>query len=323
MVRSKTWPAALLLVFACLSYLTLVYMPRAALHGERYFINTSPAAVDLDFEPVALRSSDGIDLAAWWMPANEPVANLVFVHGHGSNRHSEYFGSLNFYRAAVESGLSVLAIDLRNHGASGADERGMQWGKTEAEDAVAAIAWLRQRSPDLPLLALGKSMGGATVIHAAARGAETDGLILVDPLLDTRSAFANGGWVATGLPAALFAPSAMAAVTFHGLPDGEDSALNLASTLDIPVLLLQDPEDPVTLARYARELASRNDKVILWEAPPLDAAGQAKVAWKGRWGSHVAVFELYPELTMQQINTFVEGVRTKHRASAETSRVDG
>ncbi len=308
-MQIRFWSAVLFLFVACFAYLTLVYMPQAALHADRYYINKSPAEVGLAFESVELESADGIALAAWWIPAEKPIANLVFVHGHGSNRHSEYFQALEFYRAAVGAQVSVLTIDLRNHGSSGEDKRGLQWGKTEAEDAIAGVQWIRQRSPDLPVLALGKSMGGATIIHAASRGAHVDGLILIDPLLDERSAFANGGWVETGLPPEVFTPSAFAAAAFYGLPDGEDSALNLAAKLTVPILLLQDPEDPVTLARYARELALRNKNVTLWEAPPLDATAREIVAWKGRWGSHVAVFQIYPTLTLEKITAFIARIR--------------
>ena len=46
------------------------------------------------------------------------AGTLVFIHGGGSNRTSSYFGSLDFYRAMVDQGIAVAAIDLRNHGES-------------------------------------------------------------------------------------------------------------------------------------------------------------------------------------------------------------
>ena len=107
----------------------------------------------------------------------------------------------------VEQGVSVLAFDLRNHGSSPGDGRGLQFGASERADAQAAITWARERQPGLPLYAMGISMGGATLIHAAADGVQADGLILLDPLLDTYSAFTAGAWTATGLPPALFTPA--------------------------------------------------------------------------------------------------------------------
>ena len=309
-MRSKLWLVPLLLL-AGAAYLSLVYMPRAAMHVARYPITMSPADVGLNYESVTLKSAgDNVQLAAWWIPAIEPRANMVFVHGHGSNRHSTYFRSLDFYRAMHDSQVSILTIDLRNHGESDTDKNGLQWGKAESADAMAAVSWIKQQSPELPLLAFGISMGGATVINAAARGASIDGLILLDPLLDTRSAFVNGGWIETGLPSAFFAPAAAAAVAFYGLPDGEESAFSLASDLELPMLLIQDPDDPVTLASYARELAKENHRVTLWEAPKvITESKRAAIAWKERWGSHVAAFHLYPDETVEQIDGFISRLR--------------
>ena len=207
----------------------------------------------------------------------------------------------------VDQGISLAVIDLRNHGDSGGDGRGLQFGRTEKYDALAAIDWARQKSPNLPLFAMGISMGGATLIQAATAGATLDGLILLDALLDTHDTFKQGAWVETGLPPALFSASAWAATTFHGLPGDEEQALEQAAKLRIPILAIQDPDDPVTRAPYSAELARRNSQVTLWTAPPIDPA-HPELAWKNRWGSHVSAFEFYPQETTQQIMAFVEPI---------------
>lgn len=232
---------------------------------------------------------------------------MVFLHGGGSNRHSEFFRSLDFYRSMVERGVSIAAIDLRNHGDSGADGRGLQFGRTEQADALAAIRWARAQQADLPLVAMGISMGGATAIHATAGGAPVDGLILLDPVLDTDSTFRNGAWVETGLPPAFFAPASWAARTFYGLPGAETEAARVATSLNVPILLLQDPGDPVTVVQHARDLASHSTGVTLWEAPATQPDHPA-IAWKGRWGTHVAAFALYPEAVLEVIEGFIDGL---------------
>lgn len=300
--------AVLLLGWA---YLWLVSIPRQLVAMESQPVTQTPAERDLAYEAFEVSPADtDIAIAGWWMPASEPVAALVFIHGGGSNRTSSFFGSLDFYRALVERQISVAAIDLRNHGNSGRDGRGVRFGDSEQYDALAAIDWVRAREPDLPLYAMGISMGGATVIHAAASGAALDGLILLDPLLDTRDAIERGIWVETGLPAALFAPSAWSATRFFGLPDGLEQSLERAKRLALPILLLQDPGDPVTRLPFARALAAANPSVQLWLAPDV-AADDPRLAWKERWGSHVAAFQLYPRLVLAQLMQFV----------ANTSRV--
>jgi pimeloyl-ACP methyl ester carboxylesterase len=306
-VKARTLIALLLLAGVALTY--GVFIPGTAIQPEHQPITMSPADVGLEYEDIILSPADQpLRLAAWWMPADpdKAVATLVFSHGGGSNRHSQFFKALEFYRAMVDRGVSVLALDLRNHGASEHNGRGLTFGRTEKYDARAAIDWARQKTPNLPLFAMGISMGGATLIFVADDGAPLDGLILLDPLLDTHSVFTRGAWIETGLPPALFLPSAWAATTFWGLPGGEQQPFNRALSLDLPILLLQDPGDPVTIATHARELAAANPAVDLWVAPEVDAS-DPELPWRERWGTHVIAFALFPDQTLEQIMNFIAG----------------
>ena len=312
-MKRASWLAGLLLLLA--AYISLVSIPRQALVVERIPVATSPTDVGLAFEAFRITAEgESLPLAGWWMPAQDAGATLVFIHGGGSNRHNTFFGSLKFYRAIVDAGINVAAIDLRNHGDSGADGIGLQFGRTESADAMAAIRWARERAPDLPLFAMGISMGGATIIHAAHRGAQVDGLVLLDALLDTRDTFKQGGWIETGLPAGLFAPSAWSATTFFGLPTGDEQSLDRAAALALPMLVIQDPDDPVTRARFSRELAQRNPRVTYWMAPPIDP-DHPDLAWKGRWGSHVSAFLFFPVETVAQIRAFIAATSRQGKAA--------
>jgi len=304
-MKKLGWSISILLLVAC-TYVALVAVPREIVRPQRTALTTTPAAEGLVFEDFVISPQDStLKLAGWWMPADNARATLVFIHGAGSNRGSTYFGTLPFYRAMVDQGISMAAIDLRNQGESGSDEQGLQLGRTEKHDAAAAIAWARTKAPELPLFAMGISMGGATLIQAAHDGARLDGLILLDSLLDTHDTVKQGAAVETGLPPALFAVSAWAATRFYGLPGGEEQALERAAALDLPILAIQDPDDPVTRARYSRELAARNPNVTLWMAPAIDP-GHPDLAWKGSWGTHVAAFLFYPRETVAQIIAFME-----------------
>ena len=134
-----------------------------------------------------------------------------------------------------------------------------------------------------------------------------EGLILLDPLLDTASAFTRGAATETGLPPAMFSVSAWSAIGLFGLPGGATGSLQVGSELPLPILLLQDPEDPVTLAKHAREMAGRNPNVTLWLAPAV-AGDHPELVWRERWGSHVAAFGIYPQQSMDQIIGFIGSV---------------
>jgi pimeloyl-ACP methyl ester carboxylesterase len=311
-VKKLAWTVITLLL-AAFVYFAVIAIPREAIYVERSAVTSSPADVGLVFEDFVVSPRDtDLNLAGWWMPAQNAQAILVFIHGGGSNRTSSYFGSLDFYRMMVAQGIAVVAIDLRNHGASGSDGQGLQFGHTEKHDAAAAIAWARDKHPQLPLFAMGISMGGATLVQAVQDGVKLDGLILLDSLLDTHDTFKQGAWAESGLPPALFAASAWAASQFFGLPGGDEDALAYAATLDLPILAIQDPGDPVTRARYSKELAQRNPRVSLWIAPAIDPQ-HPDLAWKQRWSSHVSAFVFYPRETVGHIMAFINSTIVEMR----------
>ena len=294
-----------LLLIGLMAYGWLIYIPQQVAYGPAYPIARTPTEVSLRYRDVTVTEPvDGISLQGWFIPVETARAAVLFLHGGGSNRHSAYFEALDFYKALATLGYSVFTIDLRNHGNSSSDGEGLSFGLREARDAAAALDWLQEELPGTPIVMMGISMGGATAIHAIANGADPAGLILLDPLLDTDSTFTRGIWTQTGLPPSLFAPSAWSARTFFGFPGGDREARQLALSLQTPTLLIQDPGDPVTIARFAREVAEDNPAITLWEAPAV-ANDDPRYAWKGRWGSHVAAFAAHPDQTMAIIDSFI------------------
>ena len=296
---------ASLVLVTTLAVTLLVVIPWTAIQPVHILIEQTPVDFGLAFEEfTTLPEDQPLQLAGWWMPAENAHASLVFIHGGGSNRHSTFFNSVPFYKAMVESGINVTAIDLRNHGFSGDDPRGVQFGRTEKYDALAALGWTHDKAPDVPVFLMGISMGGATSIHAAAAGADIKGLILLDSLLDTADTFNRGGTAQTGLPHWIFGPAAWSAKNFFGLPAGDDEAKALAMKLKLPILAMVDPDDPVTRAVYSRELARRNANVQLWIAPPVPT-NHPELLRREHWGSHVMAFFVFPKETVGRVTQFI------------------
>ena len=292
---------------ALLTFL-VIYVPWVATQPAENPLTTTPADEGLAYRDITLTiPEENLALQAWYIPATTPKAVLVFLHGAGSHRHSTFFDSLSFYKDMVALGYSVFAPDLRNHGDSDRDGNGISFGLHESADAAAALAWVHHNTQETPVIVMGISMGGATAIHALAGGAKADALVLLDPLLDTDSAFVRGVWTATGLPPGLFAISAVSARHLFGLPSGKKQSSGKAEQLTLPTLLIQDPQDPVTLAEHARALAAGNDHITLWEAPPAEG-DHPLLVWRGRWGSHVAAYTLFPEQVLSVIDDFATGV---------------
>ena len=150
-------------------------------------------------------------------------------------------------------------------------------------------------------------MGGSTVIHAITHGLDLDAAILLDPLLDVIDSMQHGGRVVTGIPSPFFAVAARAAISEFQLPHGEHSPLALGSRLQLPILLIQDWDDPVTRSPFAERLSNENPFVILRRVPAISPDAPC-LEGKHAWGSHVAAHPCHPEWTRDTISAFLDSV---------------
>jgi alpha-beta hydrolase superfamily lysophospholipase len=110
---------------------------------------------DVPERPV-LGEHDGLAYVLF-LPAAEPVAGVVVVHGAGSAKESHF----DVGRLASANGIAALCFDQRGHGRS----RG-EWGPTAFGDVLGMCDLLREHAPAIALR--GSSMGGFCAIHAAA-----------------------------------------------------------------------------------------------------------------------------------------------------------
>ena len=243
------------------------------------------------------------------MPAETPRATLLFVHGAGSSRISPFFNTLGFYDSLQKAGFSVFTFDQRNHGNSQYTDGYLRMGATEYRDVQAARQWLKNRTKgDTPLIICGLSMGGATSIYALAEGMQADGLLLFDPMLNTRDSLERGGWVGYGLPPVVFRPMAFLAPLFWNLPYGGSDALEVAKTLNLPIAIIQNKTDPITRSIWSEELANASDSATISFVPDIGASHPC-MANKGRWGTHASSFHCHPDWTIHQVENLITRLR--------------
>ncbi|MEO0564763.1 MAG: hypothetical protein AAF125_21840, partial [Chloroflexota bacterium] len=98
----------------------------------------TPQAVGItDYETVQLTTSDGVTLAAWYVPP--PVAGgggVVYAHGIASQKDHW----LPEMRVLHNAGYGALMLDFRNHGDSGGDVTTL--GALEVTDIQAGYDYL-------------------------------------------------------------------------------------------------------------------------------------------------------------------------------------
>jgi len=163
-VRRKWWLVAVpgFLVVACLSLWTVGQGVAASFPAHADLGARTPADVGLAATAVTVKTSDGVDLAAWWVPGDNRAA-VVVLHGAGSTRSAV----IDHAKVLSSDGYGVLLVDARGHGES--KGRGMDFGWYGERDVAAAVDFLVHQSTVDPdrVGVLGLSMGGEEAIGAA------------------------------------------------------------------------------------------------------------------------------------------------------------
>ena len=112
------------------------------------------------YEHVSFTTSEGLELAGWYVPSKNGAAVIAFPGRNGPQAQT---------RMLARHGYGVLLFDRRGQGESEGDPHAFGW---EGEkDIEAAIAFL-QRRPDVDperIGGLGLSVGGELMLHAAAK----------------------------------------------------------------------------------------------------------------------------------------------------------
>jgi dienelactone hydrolase len=164
--RGRRWwrrVAAGLAVLVAVAMVTFVVgVAVMATNVPRPGIGATPGSVGLAYTDVTLSTTDGVDLAAWYVPSANGAA-VVLLHGAGSTRSDV----LDEAEVLAEAGFGVLLVDARGHGESGGRAMDFGWfGDADIAAATAHLAARREVDPDR-IGAVGLSMGGEEAIGAS------------------------------------------------------------------------------------------------------------------------------------------------------------
>lgn len=240
--------------------------------GETFVISTPVGAI---VERLSLVSSDGLPIEAWWIsPGKTAKGTIVLVPGIGDDVASLLPHFIFLYKA----NYNILAVNLRTHGGSSGDR--ISLAIYEPLDVVAALNWLQRRADlkDQPIILIGHSLGGSTVIRAAATRPEVDGVISIaafasiDDMIDHQLA---------DFPA-LIKPlfrltTDLAFLTWYGVWPAAAAPINdIANIPPRPLFLMHGDADITVLVAGVNRL--------------YDAAARRATKWIVTGGSHTFFF---------------------------------
>lgn len=237
------------LTLALLAYFVVV-MLACALQSKMLYLRSipgrelaaTPADAGLAFEEVQIKTSDGLALHAWHVPAVSSRATLLFFHGNAGNISHRLDSILIFH----ELGLSVLILDYRGYGRS----QGNPSEEGTRRDARAAWRHLVEDRGLAPgeIVVFGRSLGAA-VAAELARGRKPAAVILESAFTSVPDIAQEAYWF---LPA-------------RWLSRFEYATAEYVAEIPAPVLVIHSEDDEIIPFHHGRTVfeAAREPKRLL------------------------------------------------------------
>ncbi len=145
--------------------------------GQRYEQKQyDPEDFGVTAERITLATDDALNLAAWRVRAEETKGTVILLSGIQNPSVTAFFG---YARMLADNGWDSLLIEMRARSESEGEEIG--FGMTEWLDVKAGVDFLSTDAAvkELPIVTMGTSMGGGTVIIAAGELPEVDAVISI------------------------------------------------------------------------------------------------------------------------------------------------
>ncbi|MCA9939674.1 MAG: alpha/beta hydrolase [Anaerolineales bacterium] len=244
-------------------------------HPERSYPQRTPDEFGIEnWQSITLTTEDGLRLAAWYIPPRPETdgAAVIFAHGFGGNRANLLLQA----SMLVQRGYGALLFDFRNHG----DSEGTitTLGLLEEKDVAAALEYVLaqpEANPDRIGL-VGHSMGGATVLRAAARLPEIDAVVAESSYTSLEDNVVEGVRYIAHLPAFPFAPM----IIYFGQKEAGLDITLVRPIEDVPliaprpILFIHGEADRLILPDNSRRLfAAANEPKELYLLPDVNHIG--------------------------------------------------
>jgi fermentation-respiration switch protein FrsA (DUF1100 family) len=241
----------------------LVYFP----DGQ---IVATPGDKGMAYEEVSFETADGVQLAAWFVPAEAGRGVVLFSHGNGGN--ISY--NLPFVEILHRVGLTTFIYDYRGYGRS----KGKPSEEGTCNDIAGAWRYLtkNRKVPAGQILLYGQSLGGPIAAKLARE--KKPGALILD---STFTSFVDiGSYHYPFLPV-------------RWLARFEYNTLEHVKRVQCPVLVIHSPDD---------EIVPYSQGAALFEAAP-----EPKVFVKLRGGHNDTLF-LSEEIYRKGIDGFLKKI---------------
>jgi fermentation-respiration switch protein FrsA (DUF1100 family) len=170
----------------------------------------------------------------------------------------------------------------------------------ESNDVVGALDYLASRNPGMRFGAIGFSMGGSTVMYAAARDARLEAVVSDSAFADSHTIVESFVYAAMRLPPWLSRPLLWSAENVHGMELGAGRPIDVVGSIaPRRLLVVHDATDPIVPVAQARLLAAACPGAELW----VTDVGEGLT---DPFGTHIKAYSRGPEAYVARVTKFFD-----------------
>jgi uncharacterized protein len=239
----------------------------------------TPQDINLRYETHHISISQHERLEAWFVPVKSPKGIVVLFPPYGASKQA----LLSPSQILHDLDYDTLMVDFRGAGGSSGSDTTL--GIREASDVVRAIAYVRQKWPDRPIILYGASMGASAVMRAIALEGVAPVAIIIESPFDRLLHTVRHRFEAMGIPSF---PASELIVWWGGWQQGIDgfahNPVEYAKKIECPVLLMYGTRDGrVTLAEVEsifHNIRPRKQLVLFSAVGHGSLASDDPIEWK-------------------------------------------
>ena len=253
---------------------------------EHYVFCGEPSDQDIDFQEVSFKSSDGLTIPAWYMPAVNSEHVVLMVHGRSASRRE----GMRYAKAIIAAGYNVLAIDLRHPRQKPGILSTMSFH--EKKDVVAALDYLTNEKGMQSIGVLGFSMGAATSMIVMAKDPRIKVGVFSGGYANAMDALAEQAKSQYGLPRYPLMPLVEKLFAWRG--DLDIDEINpekyIGQISPRPIYIMHGTADKTVDFHHGQRL--------------FDAAKEPKQFWQAEGGGHTRLWQLDKEKAESSVVAF-------------------
>jgi len=230
-----------------------------SIRPPRMVSSLNPKNLQLDYENVWFKTSDGLTLSGWFVPSKtETKKTLILLHGYPADK-GDILPALSF----LHKDYNLLLFDFRYLGES--EGKYSTAGAKEVKDLLAAIQFLKSKAIE-EVGVWGFSMGGAVALMSIKKAPEIKAVV-------SEASYASLAQMATELfriPVLKYPLAYLIGLwtkIFLGIDIRNISPVKAVQNTTIPLLLIHSSTDaviPFSHARILQKALEGNPRAEFW-----------------------------------------------------------